>query len=497
MSDSAEQSRSTTQPAAGGKGSGKGLSHLGKYKLLKKLGQGGMGEVYLAEDTKLGRNAAVKVLSKHLAGKSDFVQRFYREARAMAKINHENAVSVYDVDQEQDFHYVAMEFVDGKSMQKWMDQLGRLPIGDALHVVLRCAEALQVAHSQNMIHRDIKPDNIMLTSKGKVKVADFGLAKATDEDMSMTQTGTGLGTPYYMAPEQARNAKYVDCRTDVYAIGITLYYFVTGKLPFTGDSVLEIITNKEKGQFTPARKLNPDVSERLDLIIDKLIAKDVNSRCKDCNEVIKLLTSVGLESPSLSFIDAPDRVVQTATAGTASTRAAATQVQAARTMHTPSAKTAADEASRPKPATDSDQAWIVQYRTPQGKDTIGRFTTGQILQALKNGTLDQKTRLKKGVSDQFVPISYFPEFEKTVEGRLIKDKAEKKGGDMKSLYKEIERQYAWRGWNRWFKNLISGTFGMISLAIWLTAVFGGLFALWYFKQPLWDAMAGWLNSNSK
>jgi serine/threonine-protein kinase len=455
-----------------------------------------MGEVYLAEDTKLGRHAAVKVMSKQLAAKGDFVQRFYREARAMAKINHDNAVSVYDVDEEQGFHYVAMEFVDGKSMQKWMDELGKLSIGDALHVTLRCAEALQVAHNQNMIHRDIKPDNIMLTSKGKVKVADFGLAKATDEDMSMTQSGTGLGTPYYMAPEQARNAKHVDSRTDVYAIGVTLYYYVTGKLPFAGDSVLEIITNKEKGIFTPARRLNSEVPERLDLIIDKLIAKDLNARCKDCAEVIKLLTSLGLESPSLSFITAPDKVVQTASAVPAG-RGNSTQVPANRTMPVPAgARTSAEDASRSKPTStgDADQHWIVQYRTSQGKETIGKFTTAQIQQALKSGTIDQKAKAKKNVADQFMPIGYYPEFERLVEGRVIKDKADKKAGDMKSLYKEIERQYEWRGWNRWFKNLVSGTFGMISLVIWLTVIFGGIFAIWFFRQPIWDMFAGLMNS---
>lgn len=492
MSNSKEQPGNKGQPSEPGtKPAGKGLSQLGKYKLLKKLGQGGMGEVYLGEDTKLGRSAAIKVLTKQLAAKPDFVQRFYREARAMAKMNHDNAVSVFDVDEEHGFHYVAMEYVDGKSMQKWMDQLGRLPIGDALHVVLRCSEALQVAHNQNMIHRDIKPDNIMLTSKGKVKVADFGLAKATDEDLSMTQSGTGLGTPYYMAPEQARNAKYVDSRTDVYAMGIMLYYFVTGSLPFSGDSVLEIITNKERGHFTPARRLNPEVSERLDLIIDKMVAKDLNARCKDCGEVIKLLTSLGLENPSLSFIDAPDKVIQTASPA----QRAAAQSPAARTM-APSAagRTSAQDSTRSKPTSDSDQQWIVQYRNSQGKDTIGKFTTVQIQQALKSGTLDQKSRVKKNVADQFMPIGYFPEFEKQVEGKLIKDKAEKKAGDMKSLYKEIERDYEWRGWKRWFKNVVSGTFGTISLIIWLTVVFGGIFAIWYFRQPLWDSMASLLNS---
>lgn len=493
MASSTDQPGNSGQPTAT-KVSNKGMTHLGKYRLIKKLGQGGMGEVYLAEDTKLGRHAAVKVLSKQLAGKDDFVQRFQREARAMAKMNHDNAVSVYDVDEHQGYHYVAMEYVDGKSMQKWMDELGKLSIGDALHVILRCSEALLVAHNQSMIHRDIKPDNIMLTSKGKVKVADFGLAKATDEDMSMTQSGTGLGTPYYMAPEQARNAKHVDNRTDVYALGITLYYFVTGKLPFAGDSVIQIITSKEKGHFTPARKLNSEVPERLDLIIDKLIAKDLNARCKDCAEVIKLLSSLGLENPSLSFITAPDRVIQKS-AGAAG-NVTTTQVAAARTVQMPApGRTSAEDAARSKPTPAStDQSWIVQYKTSQGKDTIGKFTTLQIQQAFKNGTLDQKAKAKKSVADQFMPIGYFPEFEKYAEGRIIKDLADKKAGDMKSVYKEIERQYDRRGWTRWFRNLASGTAGTIGLLIWLGVIFGGIFAIWYFRQPLWDGVAGIFNS---
>ncbi len=485
---------------SGGKSSGKGTSQLGKYKLLKKLGQGGMGEVYLGEDTKLGRQAAIKVLSKALAGKGDFVDRFYREARSMAKMNHDNAVSVYDVDQDNGIHYVAMEFVDGKSMQAWMDKLGKLSVGDALHVTLRCAEALLVAHNQSMVHRDIKPDNVMLTSKGKVKVADFGLAKATDEDMSMTQSGTGLGTPYYMAPEQARNAKHVDGRTDIYALGITLYYFVTGKLPFSGNSALEVVMNKEKGQFTAARKINPEVPERLDLIIDKMIAKDLNTRCKDCSEAIKLLSSLGLESPSLSFIDAPDKIVQTASGGgaLAATRGPQSMVQTPRPVATTGVpKTSAEDAAakaKPPSAIDSAQTWIVQFKNAQGKDTISKQTTVQVQAGLKSGTLDSKAKCKKNAADQFMPIAYFPEFQKQVEGRLIKEKADKKAGDMKSIYAEIDKQYSRRGWTRWLKNLASGTYGLITLIVWLAVIFGGIAGIVVFRAQIWNAIAGTVNN---
>ena len=486
-----------TAPASGATDSG--VTQIGKYKIVKKLGQGGMGEVYLGEDTKLGRKAAIKVLSKALAGKGDFVERFYREARSMAKMNHDNAVSVYDVDQDDGLHYVAMEFVDGKSMQGWMDKLGKLPVGDALHVTLRCAEALQVAHNQSMVHRDIKPDNVMMTTKGKVKVADFGLAKATDEDMSMTQSGTGLGTPYYMAPEQARNAKHVDGRTDIYALGITLYYFLTGKLPFTGNSALEVIMNKEKGQFVAARRITPEVPEKLDLIIDKMIAKDLSVRCKDCAEVIKLLSSLGLESPSLSFIDAPDKVVQTAagSAAAGSTRAGQSMVQTPRAAASSGVpKTSAeDAASKPSPpsSTATAQAWIVQYKTAQGKDTISKLTTTQIQAGLKSGTLDAKTKCKKSASDQFLPIAHFPEFAKQVESRLIKDKADKKAGDMKSIYADIDRQYGRRGWTRWFKNLASGTYGLITLIAWLVIIFGGLGGLALYHKEIWNKFAQTMN----
>ena len=483
-----------TAPVTGATDSG--VTQIGKYKIVKKLGQGGMGEVYLGEDTKLGRKAAIKVLSKALAGKGDFIDRFYREARSMAKMNHDNAVSVYDVDQVDGLHYVAMEFVDGKSMQGWMDKLGKLPVGDALHVTLRCAEALQVAHSQSMVHRDIKPDNVMMTTKGKVKVADFGLAKATDEDMSMTQSGTGLGTPYYMAPEQARNAKHVVGRTDIYALGITLYYFLTGKLPFTGNSALEVIMNKEKGQFVAARRITPEVPEKLDLIIDKMIAKDLNSRCKDCAEVIKLLSSLGLESPSLSFIDAPDKVVQTA-AGSPAGRAGPSMVQTPRAATTGVPKTSAEDASsKPSPASSaaSAPAWIVQYRTAQGKETIAKLSVQQIQAGLKSGSLDAKAKCKKSAADQFLPIAHFPEFARQVESRLIKEKADKKAGDMKSIYADIDRQYSRRGWTRWLKNFASGTYGLITLIAWLTIIFGGIGGAFLYRKEIWDKFANSVNS---
>ncbi|MGD9856658.1 MAG: serine/threonine protein kinase, partial [Planctomycetaceae bacterium] len=292
-----------------GPGAAKKVTRLGDFEIRKQLGQGGMGKVYLAHQISLDRDCALKVMSHELAEKPGFVDRFIREARAMAKLDHPHVVKCYAVDEQEGKHFVAMELIDGQSMQDWLDELEALSVEDALHVILICADALEHAHSLNMIHRDIKPDNILVTKTGVVKVADLGLAKALDDDMSMTQSGTGLGTPHYMPPEQARDAKHVDARCDIYALGCTLYHFVTGKLPFAGDSVIALIKNKELGQFTSARRVNSQVPQRLDLIIDKMMAKDPKHRYGSCAEVIRDIESLNLAGASLSFIEADSKAV--------------------------------------------------------------------------------------------------------------------------------------------------------------------------------------------
>jgi len=188
---------------------------MGDYRLTKKLGQGGMGAVYQAHQISLDRPVALKVLSEELASKPAFVGRFQREAKVMAKLDHPNVLRCYGVHQTGKYHYLAMEFVDGGSVQDWLKKLGKFKLGDSLYLTLVCARALQHAHELNLIHRDIKPDNILLTKRGVIKIADLGLAKATDDDLGLTKTGTGAGTPIYMAPEQARDSKHVDGRTDI------------------------------------------------------------------------------------------------------------------------------------------------------------------------------------------------------------------------------------------------------------------------------------------
>src|SRR5438034_3596044 len=196
------------------------------------------------------------------------VDRFYREAKSGAILNHPNIVRNVTVGQDRATgkHYLVLEYVDGPSAQALLDRMGHLTVGDAVHIVLDIARALEHAHSRNIVHRDIKPANILMTQSGVAKLADLGLAKRTDEASHLTHARQGFGTPYYMPYEQAMNARYADARSDIYALGATLYHLLVGEVPFPGISSLEIIDKKAIGDFTPASKLNPDVPRALDAI---------------------------------------------------------------------------------------------------------------------------------------------------------------------------------------------------------------------------------------
>jgi serine/threonine protein kinase len=294
---------STGGPPAGAR---KAVTILdGDYKLLKKLGKGGMGAVYEAHQISLDRIVAVKVLAKELASKDAYVRRFQREARMMIKLDHANILRCFGVgkDKETGLHYLSMELVEGGSVESWRKKRGRFSIGDALHIILKTAAGLQHAHDKNMIHRDIKPESILLTEDGVVKVADLGLAKDTQENVSLTRTGAAAGTPIYMAPEQARDFKHVDIRVDIYALGVMLYVFLTGMPPFRSDNMVDLVSAKEKGTFDPMRRHNDEVPSKLDLIVDKMIAKDPKNRYASCDELINDLEPLGLANEQLSFMD--------------------------------------------------------------------------------------------------------------------------------------------------------------------------------------------------
>ncbi len=276
---------------------------LGDFQILHKLGAGGMGAVYLARQRSRDRSVALKVLARHLACRPAYVRRFYREAGILASLDHPGLVRIVGLGDEQDFRYFAMDYVDGHNIDVVRQRLGgRMRVPDALFVVLRCAEALRYAHDQHrIIHRDVKPSNILLDTLGQVKLSDLGLAKAVDEDLSLTESGTVVGTPDYMAPEQMRNAKHADHRSDLYALGSVLYRLVTGHLPFRAEGLGDLLLAKEDGIFLPARRLNPEVPPRLSLILDKMLARDLRHRYESYADLIRDLESLGLANPQLGF----------------------------------------------------------------------------------------------------------------------------------------------------------------------------------------------------
>lgn len=444
----------------------KAVTRVGDFELKKRLGKGGMGEVFLANQVSLDRMVALKTLSKELAKKEDFVARFHREARSMAKLDHNNVVKVYAVDSYKGLHFVAIEYVDGKSVQDWLNKLTKFSVADAVHVAIVSAMGLKHAHDQNMVHRDIKPDNILLTSKGIVKVADFGLAKVLDEDVSMTQSGTGLGTPLYMAPEQARSAKTVDQRSDIYALGATLYHMLTGVLPFLGTTALELIMSKETGKYEPARKVCPEVPEKLDFIIDRMMAKDPKHRFADCDEVLRDLSSLGLHSETLTFIDGAlptgiGRSNSPTMAGNVTTATSAT-----RSIGNVSSRRDA-KANQTKQAS---RTWYVQFEDSRKKTVVEKLSTGRILKMISAGMLTARARAKASADGGYLPLSQFPEFTDAIEKQLSRTTAQVKNQDMKSFYKQVERDQKRHSRWRWVSNKFRSVVGTVSLLLWLAAI---------------------------
>ena len=275
------------------------------YRLLAKLGEGGMGVVYKAHEVGLDRDVALKMLSPKLSGDTEYVQRFYREARMALKLDDDPTrciVRGYAVFEERGTHYFAMEFIDGENLEKRLKTQGHLNVGDAVRIAIDIAAALDYAHSlaKPIFHRDIKPSNIMITVDGKVKLTDLGLAKAAGDDMGLTQLGTMAGTFAYMPPEQARNAALVDGRSDIYALGVTLYVLLTGAKPFIGRTDLEILEAKEMGRFEPASRLIPEVPVALDRILAKMMAPEPSQRYQTAGEAAKALAATGLANATLN-----------------------------------------------------------------------------------------------------------------------------------------------------------------------------------------------------
>jgi serine/threonine-protein kinase len=269
---------------------------LGEFRLLRRLGRGGMAEVYLAEQTSLKRNVAVKVLRPDVAADASYLRRFKTEAHAAAGLNHPNIVQVYTVGEFDGVHYMVQEYVQGMNLREFLVRKGPPDFQVSLRIMKQVASALQAASAAGIIHRDIKPENIMLTRKGEVKVADFGLAKVTQgpESVNLTQVGTTMGTPLYMSPEQVSGVT-LDQRSDIYSFGVTCYHMLSGSPPFRGETAVSVAVQHLRDEAQPLEELRPDLPPLLCRVVHKMMAKEVQGRYSSAAAILKDLKRLGQE----------------------------------------------------------------------------------------------------------------------------------------------------------------------------------------------------------
>ena len=270
------------------------LSH---YRIVSKIGAGGMGEVYLAEDTRLGRKVALKLLAEELTQNRDRLSRFDQEAYAASALNHPNIITIYEMGDEGGRHFIATEFIDGVTLRKHLSS-APMDFPEVLNIAIQIAGALEEAHAAGIIHRDIKPENIMIRRTGHVKVLDFGLAKLTEASVSedeadteavtrarvLTDAGVVMGTSQYMSPEQARG-KPIDARTDIWSLGVVLYEMVAGRPPFSGATRTDVIVAIAKGDPLPIARFAPTVPAEFNWIVMKALRKEVDERYQTIREL--------------------------------------------------------------------------------------------------------------------------------------------------------------------------------------------------------------------
>ncbi len=270
------------------------------YKIFGKLGSGAMAVVYKARQLSLNRIVAIKILPKRLEENPEYVQRFYKEGQAAAKLNHNNIVQAFDVGEAGGYHYFVMEYVEGKTLHDDLASGKVFSEQEAIDIVIQVANALAHAHARGLIHRDIKPKNIMIDKAGTVKVADMGLARATEDvKAAKTEAGKAYGTPYYIAPEQIRGEMDIDGRVDIYALGATFFHLVTGRVPFEADEPAEVMKKHLREPLTPPDHINTSLSAGVSEVIEIMMTKRRQNRYKDVKELLVDLNSIKAGQPPL------------------------------------------------------------------------------------------------------------------------------------------------------------------------------------------------------
>ncbi len=345
---------------------------IGNYVLHSMIAEGGMGAVYRARHRNGGEIVAVKIIPKETARNPLLVKRFEQEFRAASLIDHPNVVKAIEYCGSGPTPFLVMEYVEGESLGEKIEANGALPEELAITIITQVCDGLHRAHKQGLIHRDVKPDNILVTSENIAKLTDLGLVKDIEGELNLTKTGKGLGTPHFMSPEQFRNAKYADVRCDVYSVGATLYMMVTGIIPFSNTSPLECWMRKTKNELAAPKSLNRALSDRVDFAIRRAMAPNPADRPSSCREFMEDLTGLRWK-PGLSSTQSSDSLPQ---------------LEEASTM------------------------WYMVYYTTDGKPHTVKGTTETIRANAMAGTLGEPSTIlvSRTKAGPFAPLRKVPEF---------------------------------------------------------------------------------------
>jgi serine/threonine protein kinase len=326
MHDATEPALSSSDPVPDPPAADLTGQTVGDFQILRKLGHGGMGHVYLAEQLSLKRKVALKFLRSEAAANPTALSRFRREAEAVARVIHANIVQVYSIGEAGGRHYMALEYVEGRNLREYLTRKGSPDLPIAITIMKQVAAALQRAAESGIVHRDIKPENILLTRKVEVKVADFGLSRdlTGDQDLSLTQTGVAMGTPLYMSPEQAQG-RPLDPRSDIYSFGVTCFHMFAGQPPFRGQNAFEVALKHVNQQPPSLAELRPDLPPALVALVHRMMSKDPAARPQSGREVIRELTQPGsgptAENPFAGLSLQPSSARMAAPSGEAPTSA--------------------------------------------------------------------------------------------------------------------------------------------------------------------------------
>ena len=384
-----------------------GPGKIGDFEIVGKLGEGGMGAVYKARQVSMDRLVALKLLPGTLARDPALVARFRREAQVTAKLDHANIIRGIAVGEESGQHYFAMELVVGTSVENMLEEKQRLDIPEALDIITQISRALVHAHERGIIHRDIKPDNIMVTQGGVAKLADLGLVREADAQLTrVTQSGAAMGTPHYMSPEQAKDAKSADARSDIYALGATFYHILTGRVPFEGESAFEVMQKHEKERAKSPRAIRPEIPAKLSLIVEKMMQRDPRNRFASAKELLAMLEGLSGKAP----------------------KAAAAK------------KGPSQAPAEPK---ITDKYWHVRYKDADGKERRFRAEIDVLRAAIADGRVPRTALVRRG-EGPFKPLHETPVLLQapTRIERQARTEPRRAGGDSKlaSFYSEMEDQ---------------------------------------------------------